>query len=273
MIRELENAASYMDFARSFAGDPVFSDPLLLDEKQVQKNLVEADKNPSKTVLGVFDKDTVTGIFVFYIIEEEKYMEMLAGLSRDKQAYDELFAYLEKEYSGYDADFIFNPQNYLLADKLKERKAEFKEEQQTMCYTHISLDADTDDIVLLSDKYLEQYCGIHDDDGRYWTGEKTARATDRFRVYLAVKDEKVVGYIDVTYQFDENEPIDLFVKEEYRNQGYGRKLLARALKDNEPKEMVLQVDVNNAPAVHLYDSLGFRTKENRNTVTVHWRKI
>lgn len=273
MIRKLENASSYMDFIRSFADDPVFSDPLLLNEKQIQKNLMEADKDPSKAVLGVFDKDTVTGLFVFYIIEDEKYMELLAGLARVKQAYDELFAYLEKEYSGYDADFIFNPQNYLLADKLKERKAEFLNEQQTMCYTHVPPEVDTDDIVVLSDKYYEQYCAIHDDDGRYWTGEKTARAADRFRVYLAVKDGEAIGYIDVTYQHDENEPIDLFVKEEYRNQGYGRKLLARALKDNEPQDMILQVDVNNRPAIHLYDSLGFIVKKNRNTVTVHWRKI
>ena len=71
----------------------------------------------------------------------------------------------------------------------------------------------------------------------------------------------------------EIQDLDLFVKEEYRNQGYGRKLLTKALLDNEPKEMVLQVDVNNAPAVHLYDSLGFKVRENRNMITVHWRKI
>jgi ribosomal protein S18 acetylase RimI-like enzyme len=200
-------------------------------------------------------------------------MEMLAGLSRQKQAYDEMFDYMKHNYEGYDADFIFNPNNYLLRNKLEENQAEFCEEQQTMYFTHVPLDTETDEIRLFSEEYYQQYCAIHDDDGRYWTGEKTSKAPERFHIYLALKDNVVVGYTDVTYTFDENEPIDLFVKEEYRNQGYGRKLLTRALIDNEPKEMVLQVDINNAPAVHLYESLGFRVRENRNMITVHWRKI
>ena len=40
--------------------------------------------------------------------------------------------------------------------------------------------------------------------------------------YVAVEDGKVVGYMDVTYTFKENEPFDLFVLEEYRRMGYGR---------------------------------------------------
>ena len=272
MIRELENASSYMDFARSFADDPVFSDPLLLNEKQVKKNLLETDRSPDKHMFGVFADNQITGLFVFYVIEDEHYMDMLAGLSRQKQAYDEMFDYMKHNYEGYDADFIFNPQNYLLKNILEEKKAEFCEEQQTMYFTHVPLESDND-VIAFSPAYYQQYCDIHDDNGRYWTGEKTARATDRFHIYLALKNDKVIGYTDVTYGFDENEPIDLFVKEEYRNQGYGRKLLTKALLDNEPKEMVLQVDVNNAPAVHLYDSLGFKVRENRNMITVHWRKI
>lgn len=272
MIRELENAALYMEFVRSFADDPVFSDPLLLNEKQVQKNLLETDRSPDKHMYGIFENDKIIGLFVFYVIEEEKYMEMLVGLSRLGKAYDEMFDYLNKNYEGYDADFIFNPENYLLRNKLTEKNAEFCEEQQTMYFTHIPLE-DNNDVVAYSPEYYQQYCAIHDDDGRYWTGEKTVRAPERFHVYLALKDDKVVGYTDVTYTFDENEPVDLFVKEEYRNQGFGRKLLTRALIDNEPKEMVLQVDVNNALAVHLYESLGFTVKKGRNSITAHWRNI
>ena len=243
-----------MDFVRSFADDPVFSDPLLLNEKQVQKNLLETDRSPDKHMYGIFENNQMIGLFVFYVIEDEKYMEMLVGLSRLGKAYDEMFDYLNKNYEGYDADFIFNPGNYLLRNKLTEKNAEFCEEQQTMYFTHVPLE-DNDDVVA------------------YSPGEKTVKAPERFHIYLALKDNVVVGYTDVTYTFDENEPIDLFVKEEYRNQGYGRKLLTRALIDNEPKEMVLQVDINNAPAVHLYESLGFRVRENRNMITVHWRKI
>ena len=84
MIRELENGSLYMEFVRSFADDPVFSDPLLLNEKQVQKNLLETDRSPDKHMYGIFENNQMIGLFVFYVIEDEKYMEMLVGLSTMK---------------------------------------------------------------------------------------------------------------------------------------------------------------------------------------------
>ena len=83
----------------------------------------------------------------------------------------------------------------------------------------------------------------------YWTGEKVVQAQDRFRTFLAIHDGKVVGYMDVTYIFKENEPFDLFVLEEYRRMGYGRKLLAKALERNAPNRMMLLVDIDNDPAI------------------------
>jgi len=97
MIRELENGSLYMEFVRSFADDPVFSDPLLLNEKQVQKNLLETDRSPDKHMYGIFENNQIIGLFVFYVIEDEKYMEMLVGLSRLGKAYDEMFDRQYKE--------------------------------------------------------------------------------------------------------------------------------------------------------------------------------
>ena len=50
-----------------------------------------------------------------------------------------------------------------------------------------------------------------------------AEAPDRFRVFLAVDNGLVVGYLDVTNCFEENEPFALKVKETYRRRGWGEK--------------------------------------------------
>ena len=95
-------------------------------------------------------------------------------------------------------------------------------------------------------------------------------APERFRSFVALEGGEVVGYLDVTICFEENEPYDLLVKEEHRGRGFGRKLMYRALQMNEPKDMMLMVDVDNLPAIRLYESLGFIKAEGKNLITAHW---
>ena len=269
MIRIIKTYDEFQEFASSFQGDPNFSDPMLSDEEQVQCNLINAIDRTDRYVLGVYQDTTMIGLFAFLVLREEKYIEMLVGLSREKEAYLEMFRYLEQCYPGFSADFVFNPGNYLLKELLDLRNAEYEPEQQKMVLGIPVLGMDTTGVELLSDRYAEQYCAIHNKD-MYWTGEKVVQAQDHFRTFLAIHDGKVVGYMDVTYTYNENEPFDLFVLEEYRRIGYGRKLLAKALELNQPNGMMLVVDVDNDPAIRLYESMGFTKVQGQNNLTAHW---
>lgn len=270
MIRIIKTYDECRDHVPGFYGDPGFSDPMLADEKELQKNLIKAIRNPEKhCVLGVYREEQMIGLFAFLVLQEEQYMEMIVGLSRDKDAYTELFSYLEQACPGYDADFVFNPGNYLLLEQLEAREVWFEAEQQKMVLAESVPEIDAAGVELYSEKYAGQYFAVHDKGG-YWTGEKVAAAQDRFRIFLAICEEKVAGYLDVTYCFDENQPYDLFVLEAYRRKGYGRKLLGKALGMNRPNGMMLLVDVDNDPAIRLYESLGFRRKEGGNSLTAHW---
>ena len=73
--------------------------------------------------------------------------------------------------------------------------------------------------------------------------------------------------MDVTYTHDENEPYDLFVKEEYRRKGYGKALLAQAIAHNKPKGMMVLLDAGDRAAIGLYEALGFVRSEGENSVT------
>ncbi len=146
-----------------------------------------------------------------------------------------------------------------------EKKADFYPEQQKMVLKAFVPGSDTSGVQLLSPNNAQAYFDIHNQD-MYWTGEKVAAAQDRFRTFLAIDHGKVVGYLDVTYTFDENEPFDLLVLPEYRRKGWGRKLLAKALEMNEPKGMMLLVNVDNEPAIKLYSSMGFEKEEGSNSL-------
>ncbi len=270
-VREVKIYEGCGAFTESFTGDPKYSDPMLNNREQLQNNLIKSIKNPDRhRVIGVYQDNELVGLFAFLTLHEEQYVEMLVGLSRNKDAYSEMLYYLEENFRDYNIDFVFNPRNDLLRELLEAKGADFEIEQQKMVLSTPVLSVDTTGIEMFSQKYARQYYAIHNQD-MYWTGEKVAAAAEKFRTFLAIENSKVVGYLDVTYCFEENEPYDLFVLPEYRRQGYGRKLLAKTLEMNQPKGMMLLVDADNTAAIRLYGSAGFIKVENQNSLTAHLR--
>ncbi len=258
-------------FVERFYGDVDFCDPMLTNEEQLSSNLLNAFRKPeTHRVFGVYRADRLVGLFAFLVLPEEQYAEMLVGLSRDLIAYRKMLSYLEGNLLGYDVDFVFNPRNHLLRGLLAERNATFEVEEQKMIFGGNVPDSDTTGVELFSDRYAQQYFDIHNKN-MYWTGEKVAAAPERFRTFLAIEDGQVVGYMDVTHSFEENEPFDLFVLPGFRGKGHGRKLLTKAIQMNAPKGMMLLVEVDNEPAIRLYESAGFVKADGPNYLTAHWK--
>ena len=270
MIKPVGSYADCREFAESFQADTDFSDPMLSTEEQIRCNLEKAFTRPNRRILGVYQDVQLAGLFVLLVLDEEKYLEMLVGLSREAQAYRELMEYLARNYPGWKADFVFNPRNGLLKVTLEDVRAEFEQEQQKMVFSGSVIPADATGIREFSEQYAAEYYVIHSRDV-YWTGEKVAAAPERFRIFLAIDGGRVVGYMDVTHCFEENEPYNLFVLPEYRRRGFGRKLLAAALECNRPKGMMLLVETDNTAAIRLYESMNFKTVPGQNSLTAHWR--
>lgn len=258
MIQAITAVDPYMDFIREICNDPAFSDPHspLGTPEKIAAKLGTAANRPDRQALAVLDGDTVTGLFAFLVIQDEQYIEMLIGLSRAPKAYEEIADRLKAHYPGYQVDFVFNPKNTVIRHVLTKRGAEFFTEQKRMILTGEPSPVDTTGVEPLSEQYKDQYIAMHSTDG-YWTGERVLNAPDTFDVYIAVDGGTVTGYIDVTRDNDENEPFNFLVKADRRGQGWGRKLLYKAIEANRPKRMALDVDIDNVPAIALYRSMGF----------------
>ncbi len=269
MVKIIDSADEALGFIRAFNGGPEFSNPMLKSPEQLKTNLLAAFDDPvRRRVIGIYDQSGIIGLFSFLVLEDESYLEMLAGLSRSARAYDEMLSYLGNNFPSFTADFVFNPKNRLLRGALKSISAEFEPEQvRLVLNTPAPPRSYNNTVVPYSDKYRADYTAMHSGGGRYWTAEKVLEAADRFRVFVAVSGCRAVGYIDVTYRFDENEPYDILVLPEYRRRGFGTALLCRAVRENFPKKMSAVVDKDNSAALGLFRSAGFETDESGGSVT------
>lgn len=253
MIKEVDSFELYKGFIEEISAEPMFADPHYEFD---HSNLYDALKKNNRKAYAVTEGGRIGGLFVWMIQPEEKYIEMLIGLSREETAIREMLAFIEVEYKGYQLDFVFNPRHALFCEILKEKQAKFDKEQQWMAWEkEVNLEF-PHEIVLLTKEYEAQYMDKHNKD-TYWTAEKVMAARERFHVLLAIEAGKVVGYLDVTHCYRKNEPYDLWVEDGYQDKGYAQSLLLEAIKMNKSNEMMVLVDIGNDAEIKILESIGF----------------
>ena len=265
MIQKIYSFDEYEGFISEMANHPQYSDPHFTYDKN---NLYRCLKSKDKHAFAVLKDGVIEGLFVFIILPDDRYVEMLIGFTKEEEAFIEMLEYMERNYCGYQMDFVFNPLNTAIFGPLKLKGAIFEPEQMKMIQGGTVPNVSTKNIEKLSDKWMKQYFDLHNTD-TYWTGERIVSGLDKFRVFLVVKDGQVLGYLDVQSCYDINEIYALYVKPEVLSQGYELSLLAKAIELNKPNQMMVVVDVDNKEEVELYTAAGFVKLEGQNSVTAY----
>ena len=267
-VEKITDLEPWMGFIKEVNSDPELASPCIGTPYYFERNLLMAVNRPGQTVLGVFQEDEQAGLFVFIVSPEERNIEMKVDVCRCAEAYEAVLEYMQEEYAGYQADFVFNPANRLLKDILIRKGAAFDPVQVRMVFSGNCPDIDTEGVEVLSERYHEQYLAMHIRDV-FWTGEKVIEA-DKFRVLIGIEDGLVTGYLDVTCKMNENEVFSLLVKDRAREKEWGRKLLAKALAMNSPREMMVLANEEDTAEVTLFESVGFEKMPGQKYVTVTW---
>ena len=261
MIRSIQSWKPYASFLQAYP--------------QETDSLAEAFARKGALCFGAFEGEGMTGMFVFSRFEEN-YLVTSRWLTRSETAGREMLAYLRQQFPGYGVEFTFRPEDTLLKGLLREVRATVFPAQRNMERVDRSAPpADTSAIVLYSKAYEQPYLALHRDSDpageTYWTGEMVTADESGFLVLLALADGVPVGYLDLGLSEEGNNVADLYVDQAYRRKGWGRKLLGKAVELAGDKPLTLQVDVDNAAAVALYESMGFQTKPDSSFIDAIWR--
>ena len=75
---------------------------------------------------------------------------------------------------------------------------------------------------------------------------------------VAVEDETVCGYVGSQTVMGEADMMNIAVEEKYRRQGIARCLVEELIRNLDADSLTLEVRFSNAPAIALYESLGFK---------------
>jgi hypothetical protein len=253
MIDEVSNIEEYVFFTEEISRDSNFSDPHFSYD---QDNLYKAVKKKNQKIYVSSKDEIVNGIFVWLIIPEEKYVELIVGLSRSEEAWVSMIDHIEASNPGAHMDFVYNPRNIVLANILKSKNAVFEKPQKKLRLVRDVVCDSLDRAMELSVKYEAQYKDLHEKD-TYWTAEKVLEAKDRFRVIVAINNGDLVGYLDITSCFDENEPYAFYTKDGFED--YRKDMLAKAIQLNRPNGMMVQVDIDDESEISLFGEMGFET--------------
>ena len=90
-------------------------------------------------------------------------------------------------------------------------------------------------------------------------------SNDKAYYLLAIDEEAeqlVIGYTGMWVLFDEAQITNVAVNPIYQNRGVGRQMMSAIMqiaKDKGANAMTLEVRPSNSSAVHLYESLGFKS--------------
>ncbi|MGC6770276.1 GNAT family N-acetyltransferase [Enterococcus sp. LJL51] len=218
-----------------------------------------AENKHTKHLLFWTDKQlTAYGVLTSYDPEE---LEVTIMLEKSQpvfeQIIDSLYSYIEDKPMNQFV-VILDHKHQIMQDYLAAADCtyDFSEFYMTLSFEKFN-QVDVTRVPLVSGETADaKELGRFLNDGEDF--ELAREDLERFLLYK--KDDTILSSLRI----DESDNVfgiyGFVVKEQLRGQGIGRKVLTTALQDimnNEPKKVYLEVETENANAVHLYQALGF----------------
>lgn len=91
----------------------------------------------------------------------------------------------------------------------------------------------------------------------------TELASEQTQFIVIEKERKMIAYLSYRQIFDQADLIQIYVRPEWRKQGYGQRLIAALQRIDSIQEIYLEVRVSNRSAINLYQQSAFELRGSR----------
>lgn len=240
-------------------------------------NFRKMAKHPDDEVLIYTEHNEILGVLALSVEPEEKYIEAVDGVYANKNYQEiamEFFKYFKEKYAGFHFDAVYPLENKQAICFMQSIGAECVDTYMNMKLKKNDFHPSkgSKQVIPISEKYYESFCRLHDEyhPDVYWTGKRILAALDKYDVLIAVEKDELIGFVVTSIIRDGKAEVSFVgTDKRYRRQGYARNLLGEAIDRaflSGANELILEVEVENIPAIHLYEYFGF---QNIDTTSVY----
>ncbi len=238
---------------------------MLSTPEQRQRNLSACLVHPDDLVLGCLEDSRMVGLFSFCAEPSKRYLEMLVGVTEREDVCAQVLEYLKENYPGFRLDAVFHPNNIAVRTAIQKAGATLDPVQATFHLKKHILSPSAPVAFPLTEEGITGYLALHNQNC-YWTGQRVLEASHIFRVFIVFENEKIVGYVDVTHNREENEIYDLYVRPESRNRGFGKALLSAVIAANGNRGLMSQAEMGNEVITGFLSEMGFEVEPGQESI-------
>lgn len=229
-------------------------------------------KHPEDEVLICTEHDKVLGVLALSVERENKYLEAVGGVYAEEDYQDiamQFYKYFKEKYSGFHFDAAYPKENIEAAYFMESIGAKCISSEIEVCIKKGEpiCSKGKGQVIPINEKYYKQFSRLHDKvfSNVYWTSKRILSALDKFHVFIALEKDELVGAIATSALGNKREEIYFIeIDEKYRGQGYSNGLLEKSIEkafSSLTNELIAMVAEDNAPAIHLYETFGFRKSD------------
>lgn len=237
--------------------------------EEMRKYFLRAVRHEDDKVVAYYDGEELIGVLNLFVDEENEYLQAQGGVLAKRSfdiVCDEFIRYLESNYSGYKMYFGYPVENEKAINYLKDIKAKPVDASITMNLKKVDfVRADVfDEVVLLTDKYYKEYGVFHDkhNPNMYWNSERIFEKIDIWKIYVIMKEGKIVGSIFIKFIGDtESEVFGISVDEEYKYDNFELMLLSEGVYNifqDGREQMLYFVDEDDEVSLEASLKVGFK---------------
>ena len=237
------------------------------DYESIVKQFERMIKHSDDELLISTDGSKILGLLALLVEPEDMYLEFVGGVFAEDNyvaVANEFFKYIRDKYKGYLLDAAYPEENVQAIEFMESVGAKligFDYEYRINNDGFRSFPM-TDDVIYLNEKYYEDFIKHHNrmNPDVYWTGEKLINALDKFDIFIALENDKVIGSI-VLGKFNKKADEIYFLSVEKESIHLEKALLNRGIRhafSSGTYELLLMIGKDDKKRIDVCEEVGFK---------------